>query len=336
METFEFCADDLSGCLLEAARRFSELYGYPRPEPAIYRRPRRPEASCIIVLHRNTHFVRELMIPSLVNAAVDRAIEIIVVCNAGGSFMRDEVECVVSESRSVARAYNLGIARSRAPLVALFHDDCLLDDPAWLDKVSAAQRAGADAVSPEIRYLEKIGSTPIKPLPILKNVPLVAAREVFESIGGYDERQLVGYEDLDFTLRLLESGRRTARLGIGYRHFGGMSSCLKYLDYPNLDLLFATLAAPAHTILETFSSFCKKSDSRAATLLAAMNARQLGEVLARHSRSIDAGTTALDILLGDLSCTAAAHAGISAFELSSTPLSELDRRVVALGRSERV
>lgn len=328
-----FAGRSLSDGILEAARHFSAIHGYPEPLPARYRAPAAPEISCVIVLHRNVHFVRELLIPSLLHASEGHAVEIIVVSNGAVADLPDAVTVVETPDHSVSRAYNLGVANARAATLALFHDDCLLDDPAWIAKVEAAWRAGADALSPEIRRLDTAGGIAIAPLPVLKNVPLVLRRGVFESVGGYDEELYLGYEDIDFTLRLLDAGYRTARLGLGYRHFGGMSSCLKYLDRPGLDLLFATLAVPAANILEAFAAFVRDARSEAAALLSAMNAVQLHAVLDRHRERLDAGPVTAARLLDAVLDSGAGRARMSSQELLSVSLPSLDARVVELCRS---
>ncbi len=328
----ETCGHEISNCLISAARFFSIAYGYPAPSPAGRFKPGFPEISCIIVLHRNVHFVRELMIPALLSASGHHVIEIIVVDNGGADVVdwMDEVRLFKSADQSVARAYNLGVKHARAPIVALFHDDCILDDPFWIEKIEAAGKAGADVISPEIRRLEKIGAIPIKPLPVLKNVPLVLRREVFDALQGYDEDLFIGYEDLEFTLRLLSKGYRTARVGLGYRHFGGMSSCLKYLNRPGLDLLFTTLAVPDRTILEAFAAFSTRPDSLPAGLLSAMNMIQLCAVVERHQEHVSAGSVDINQVLERFKHECAGRAGIDLDALLSTPLAVLDRRLVEL------
>lgn len=325
-----FAGDDLAGCLRAAAARYSVERGEPPPAHAPPAAAADPAVSCVVVAHGNLHFVCELMIPALFAHAGNGGIEVIVVLNGETveAPFPAHVRVVPGDGPSVARAYNRGAAHARAPLLALFHDDCLVDDPAWVDKVRAGVDAGAHALSPEIRRLEHAGGRAFEPLPVLKNVPLVIRRDVFDALGGYDETLQIGYEDLELTLRMMRAGRRIARVGFAYRHFGGMSSCLKYLGRPGMDLLFAALAVAPETIFAAFAGFARDRGRVASRLFAAMNALQLARVLGAHRDYLAGRGMPVDAVCDALLAQAAVDSGLSVDALHALPPWALDERVV--------
>jgi hypothetical protein len=158
----------------------------------------------------------------------------------------------------VAAAYNAGARAARGRYVALLHDDCIIDDAAWLDKCMRALQAGAAGVAGEFRRLESIAGVAVPPLPVAKCVPLVLAREVLLGIGGYDEFHYVGYEDLDLTLAFARRGLRLEPVDLKLRHYAGMSSTLKYCPVPGLAELYALAAVPAAAILRRFREFAER------------------------------------------------------------------------------
>lgn len=329
-----FAGDDLAGCLRSAAARYSVERGEPPPAHAPPAAAVDPAVSCVVVVHGNLHFVRETMIPALFAHAGNGGIEVIVVLNgeAGDAQFPAHVRVVPGDGPSVARAYNRGAAHARAPLLALFHDDCLVDDPAWLDKARSGIDAGAHALSPEIRRLEHAGGQAFEPLLVLKNVPLVIRRDVFDALGGYDETLQIGYEDLDLTLRMMREHHRIARVGFAYRHFGGMSSCLKYLGRPGMDLLFAALAVAPETIFAAFAGFARDRDRVASRLFAAMNALQLARVLGAHRDYLAGRGMPVDAVCDALLAQAVADSGLSAEALRCLPPWSLDERVLRHAR----
>lgn len=334
-DDFRFAAEDPETGLRKAARCFSTLHGYPPPQRSERSCSLRPEVSCIIVVNGNHWFASTLMIDNLLESSAGHALEILVVLNGDGPGIawRDDVRLIRVASSSVARAYNAGAAAARAPILAFFHDDCLLDQPDWIERVGQAFARGADAVSPEIRYLERIGTAAIQPLPILKNVPLVIRRETFRQVGGYDEQLLIGYEDLEFTLRLLQHGLRPARLRLGYRHFGGMSSCLRYLPRPDQDLLFATLAPPPACILAAVQDLSRRGDARSA-VFRALSARQLVDALSPHGDRVRSTSGSFAELADALIARASAEIGCSARELLALPIAGLDRACLRVDTGE--
>jgi len=307
VEKLSFPAPSMSKALFAAATHFSQRYDYPLPRNSAGVRSAAPEISCIIVVNENYLFVRERMLSTISYSSRHNELEIIIVQNGynkpADSFWPDYVTVTNMDTASVARAYNRGVAKAKAPIVALFHDDCLLDDENWLKKVKTAFSAGAQAVSPEFRTLSSVCGEAIKPLPVLKNVPLVLPRDIFNSVGGYDERLFIGYEDMEFTIRLIESGFRAARISLSYRHFGGMSSCLKFCPTLHMPQLFASLAVPSKQILFAVRAVMRK-DSKPSRLLSALTAMQLEKVLSTHSKRVVCSSKSVESLLEELRTTA--------------------------------
>jgi hypothetical protein len=253
-----------------ASRFFSRLNGFPEPydvSPADYVRPANPRVSCIVVLNENLPFVARQLIPSLVaNSGPNGSVEIIVAWNgaADPTDMLGAVQTVAAPGVGVAASYNAGVAAARASHVALFHDDVVVDDPQWIDKGLVALENGAGAVSPEMRQLAEIGGVAVPPLPIAKNVPLMLSRRDYDDIGGYDERHLLGYEDLDFTLALLARMMPVRQVDLNVRHFHGMSSTLKYGNMPGLAELYGCMAVPRHAVKAYFIQCVERLSRRGA------------------------------------------------------------------------
>lgn len=241
---------------------FAELSGFPPPYaevPAPLVPDAAPLVSCIIVVNQNALFVREQLLPSLVVSSRPHPIEVLLVHN--GSPASEAVLAGFGGTRSswgaVSAAYNAGAARARGRYLALFHDDCIVDDPLWIDKCLGALERGAAAVAGEFRRLERIAGLPVPALPVAKCVPLFIAAADFSRTGGFDEFHYVGYEDLDLTLWLAQHGRRVEAIDIRLRHFDGMSSTLKYCPIAGLDALYAMTAVPRVAIIRRFKEFAQ-------------------------------------------------------------------------------
>lgn len=212
-----------------ASRLFARLNGYPVQPVGTFERFRasdRPRVSCILLLPFNDLFARHAVLPSIIANSSGHDIEIVVV-HAGLGAPRPafrRLRGLDSEMGSIARGYNAGVAAARGEIVALFHDDCLLEDPRWLDRALDALTPGVGAVTPELD--EWCG------VPVAKAVPLVMRRRTFLEVGGYDELYYVGVEDMDLTCALLARGLRVERVEIGYRHLRGMGTSLTVHEEP--------------------------------------------------------------------------------------------------------
>lgn len=252
----------LRGASLQSLKPFfSGLHGVPVYAEGAPPASADPLVSCIVVVNENLPFVREQLVPSLAAHAGGHALEVLFVLN--GSARRGEpgtgaVSYLESPWGAVAAAYNAGARAARGGYLAFLHDDCVIDDPAWVDKCLGALEAGAGAVAGEFRRMEHIAGTAVPSLPVAKCVPLVMRRADFEACGGFDEFHYVGYEDLDLTLSLLERGMKVVAADIRLRHYGGMSSTLKYCPVPGLAELYALCAVPPAAIIRRFREFVQR------------------------------------------------------------------------------
>jgi hypothetical protein len=191
----------------------------------------------------NELFARNVILPSIIRNSVGYAIEIIVVCAGFGINRKpfQHLHQLDSELTSIAKGYNLGVHHARGEYVALFHDDCFLDDPFWIPKALDTLTDGVAAVTPEFDQWQKV--------PVAKAVPIVTRRADYLHFGGYDEYYFAGVEDMDFTVRLMAAGREVRRVDIGYRHLRGMGSSLIVHERPHqLKLLFGYQVLPENVI----------------------------------------------------------------------------------------
>ena len=218
--------------------------------------PGEPLVSCIVVVNENLPFVEEQLLPSLVHSSGRHPVEIILVCNGAQTCEpRPGLQVLRSEWGVVSRAYNAGAAVARGTYLAFFHDDCVLQDPRWIEKCVQRLEQGAHAVAAEYRQINEVGGVAVPPLPVAKCVPLFLKKEEFQAAGGYDEQHYIGYEDLDFTLALAARGRKLVATDLQVIHFHGMSSTLKYNPVPGLADLYALGAVPGFAIVRRFNEF---------------------------------------------------------------------------------
>ncbi len=238
---------------------FAELNDLPRPyvEPEPVAAAGAPLVSCIIVINENLPFVREQLLPSLAVNSIKHSIEIVVVCNGSLEFGQplDRVRAIRSPWGEVAAAYNAGARVCEGEYLAIFHDDCMVCDPLWIEKGLQRLQRGAHAVAGEYRTINRIADVEVPELPVAKCVPLLLRKAEFEAAGGFDEYHYIGYEDLDFTLALASRGRKLVATNIAVQHFHGMSSTLKYHPVPGLRELFALAALPRGAIMQRFKEF---------------------------------------------------------------------------------
>lgn len=239
---------------------FARLNNFPPPFPALDQAGlsrKQPLVSCIIVLNENLPFIREQLMPSLIENSRAHPIEIVIVCN--GSVDYDpglpNVVGLRSEWGAVSKGYNEGARASRGEYLAFFHDDCVVCDPLWIEKSLQRLKAGAHAVAGEYRGIDKVGGVDVPRLPVAKCVPLVIRKSDFDEAGRFDEYHYIGYEDFDFTLALASRQMKMVATDIHIRHFNGMSSTLKYNPVPGLRELYALTALPRQAVLRRFREF---------------------------------------------------------------------------------
>jgi len=138
----------MEGNVDDAARSlFAELNGFPSftdVDTDQFRNAERPAVSCIILLTANDIFVKHGLIPSIIQNSAGWDIEILIVHNGLladlGQF--GNLEVVASEFGHVSKAYNAGAETANGEYLAIFHDDCIVADPHWIDKSFTRSLAG--------------------------------------------------------------------------------------------------------------------------------------------------------------------------------------------------
>jgi GT2 family glycosyltransferase len=125
---------------------------------------------------------------------------------------------IESEVAGPGALRNKGVAEARAPLVAFTDDDCR-PEPDWLERLlEAAASADGDVVlqgrtepdPDELRRLHGLARSQaiIGPSNWYQACNIAYPRELFERVGGFDERFDGGGEDADLGLRALAAGAR--------------------------------------------------------------------------------------------------------------------------------
>jgi Glycosyl transferase family 2 len=245
---FGLATVDLKGTAAShaASNLFARVNGYPTYDEGLlesFRNSEQPLISCVVLLPFNDLFVRNVLLPSIIWNSRSQPIEILIVFAGFGVDRQPfrHLRQFESELTSIAKGYNLGARHAHGEYLALFHDDCFLDDPLWIEKAISALDNGAAAVTPEFDYWRQV--------PVAKAVPLVLRRADFIAAGGYDDYYYAGVEDMDLTVTLLQSGRDVRQLPIGYRHLRGMgTSLIVHQDPHQLKLLFGYQILPSAVI----------------------------------------------------------------------------------------
>lgn len=113
--------------------------------------------------------------------------EIIVVDNGPNQdFILEGVKVIRSEPYHIPKGYNAGVAEARGDYIALLHDDCLMNDPLWIEKSLGALNKDVIAVGPDLRQKPSYA--------YLKETPLVMEKRRFLELGDYDESHFIGYQ----------------------------------------------------------------------------------------------------------------------------------------------
>jgi len=211
---------------------FSMLNGYQffkEVDFEVFDNSRTPLLSCIIVLTANDIFVKNQLIPSIINNSKGTEIEILIVYN--GLFADLDTfrnfTIVPSEFGCVSKAYNNGARKARGEYIAIFHDDCIVLDQRWISKCTALLNEGYTAVTPEIDHI--LSSRVMN----AKNVPLFIKKQDFFRLDGYDETYFLGYEDLDFTHTIIKEGDSIGQADMRYVHSKGMSTIIFHCKNPH-------------------------------------------------------------------------------------------------------
>jgi len=131
-------------------------------------------------------------------------------------------------SFNFSRVINIGVRASTAPYVLLLNNDAFVRVPDWLERLlEHCQRKEVGAVGCQLRYPNgelqhcgvglghgQIAFNLHVDRPGVRNVSAVTAacmmlrREVFDEVGGFDERFAISFNDVDLCLRIRERGYR--------------------------------------------------------------------------------------------------------------------------------
>lgn len=213
------------GSILEVAREGFSEYNYLPCFPSVnsFSNSTKPLVSCIILLTGNDYFVRSLAIPSLICNSSNHEIEIIIVYNGPRSSLEEFAgfEVVHSDFGWVAKGYNAGVKKANGEYIAIFHDDCLIQASNWIERCIEKLNEEVWAVTTEYRCM----SSPY-PIRVAKNTPLFMRKDVFDSLGGYDENYYFGVEDVDFTHLILSKGKMIVEMDLNIFHGAGMSTII--------------------------------------------------------------------------------------------------------------
>ncbi len=126
-----------------------------------------------------------------------------------------------------SRLVNAGVRASHADYVLLLNNDVTVLTADWIEAMlEVGQRPGVGAVGCRLLFpdgsvqhegialiTEYVAANVSWPWPVIRNTSAVTAacmlvrRDVYWSIGGFDEKMGVVYNDVDFCLRMVRSGR---------------------------------------------------------------------------------------------------------------------------------
>jgi glycosyltransferase involved in cell wall biosynthesis len=164
-------------------------------------------------------------VPSLVRNSDMSTTEIIVVDNGPNQdFSLEGVKVIRSEPYHIPKGYNAAVAEAKGDYIALFHDDCLMNDPLWIEKSKAALNQDVIAVGPDLRQKPSYA--------YLKETPLVMHKQKFLELGGYDESHYIGYQAALLCIAINKAGKQIQGIDIDCTHFAipgksiGMSTVL--------------------------------------------------------------------------------------------------------------
>lgn len=237
LSTLEISTTTAGRVELLTTELFCRINGYPHfasGEGDTFTNSDQPVLSCIILLTANEQFALKHLIPSIIHNTRDCAMEIILVYNGAGANLDDfrVFRICTSEFAAVARGYNAGAREARGEYLAIFHDDCVVNDSCWASKCIRLLARDAVVVSPEVLQVH-VG--PFSDAFIIaKNVPLVIRRDDYWRVGGYDESYYAGWEDLDFTYKVLSQHEAVRQVNMEYLHFNGMSTIILLGTNPSL------------------------------------------------------------------------------------------------------
>lgn len=178
--------------------------------------------TCVILETYNSSFVRQHLIPTLRASTSGHEVQVVVAQNGPEPAAHDDDVAVLrTELLHIGKGYNAGARLGNGELLAFFHDDCMINDPNWIDICRAQIDGGAWATGPDLRTDVDYS--------YLKEVPLVMPRHHFETVGGFDERYYLGFQSELLTFEIERHGGHITVAPFSPLHFCetvGMSTVL--------------------------------------------------------------------------------------------------------------
>ncbi len=163
-----------------------------------------------------------------------------------------------------SRLVNTGVRASDADYVLLLNNDVTVLTPDWIEAMlELGQQPGVGAVGCRLLFpdgsvqhegvaliREYVAANVSWPWPVIRNTSAVTAacmlirRDVYWSIGGFDEEMGVVYNDVDFCLRMVRSGRRVVYTPRAELVHDESSSRGKTNPQSDIDLFFGRWGTP--------------------------------------------------------------------------------------------
>ena len=187
--------------------------------------------SCIVITNGLTNrFLIERTLSSILTTTdkIDWDVEIIVVDNSLKQNVKtkvtnEKIKVITSLPNHLPKAFNLGVKTATKKYIALFHDDCTINDMLWVEKM-------VNKLSDSVYIVGVEEHTDAKPYHkiisgrYIKEVPLVMKKSCFNEIGGYDETYYWGFEDVMLCNTVYKLGKEVVVLDIEHTHFNGLST----------------------------------------------------------------------------------------------------------------
>ena len=196
--------------------------------------------SCIIINTFCDFFVKKRVLPSIIRTTkhlVDWEIEIIIVDNSEDKDLKKKwtlpehtnIKVIHSQPHHLPKAFNTGVKESQNHYIAIFHDDCEIIENNWVEMMTKPLNNDVYATGSEMHYFSDDNR-----LSYLKEVPLVMERNKFIEIGGYDEKYYWGFEDAEFSEKIIKKYNKNIKeIPVEYIHFNGMSTLLLQTKHDN-------------------------------------------------------------------------------------------------------
>jgi GT2 family glycosyltransferase len=180
-------------------------------------------------------------------------------------FEREDLRVVPSPGPfNFSRLVNAGVRTSNADYVLLLNNDVTVLTADWIEAMlEVGQQPGVGAVGCRLLFpdgsvqhegvaliREYVAANVSWPWPVIRNTSAVTAacmlvrRDIYWSIGGFDEKMGVVYNDVDFCLRMVRSGQRVVYTPYAELVHDESSSRGKVNPQADIDLFFDRWGTP--------------------------------------------------------------------------------------------